>query len=285
MLNSTIHIPAYFEDDIFQLENATLFQVDSHSVIANDLKSFLSQDSKTKMLPLESLLNRIQANRQDVLCPESFSFSDYIPVKSCAYDYEGNWKTFLEVHLDNYHVDPFHPGLSCFSDSLAIKWSVGQGYCAHAVPLRPSFNPKGSDLYKQWHAKSTRLAQLGIPHSGITWLTIYPNIIIEWYPHILVVSKIWPKSPTCYANTCEFYCHQKAMAIEPDLPTIAIAAFQETVQEDMEIIRRIEEGRKCLFKQGDDESGPYQSLLEVGIAHFHEYILKNAYGLTNTLSS
>src|SRR5690606_10680516 len=40
-----------------------------------------------------------------------FDFSDYVlddvEVHQCNY----NWKTFIEVYLEGYHVEPFHPGL------------------------------------------------------------------------------------------------------------------------------------------------------------------------------
>jgi phenylpropionate dioxygenase-like ring-hydroxylating dioxygenase large terminal subunit len=32
---------------------------------------------------------------------------DHVEVHECAY----NWKTFIEVYLEDYHVGPFHPGL------------------------------------------------------------------------------------------------------------------------------------------------------------------------------
>ena len=40
-----------------------------------------------------------------------FDFGDYVldhvEVHQCNY----NWKTFIEVYLEDYHVGPFHPGL------------------------------------------------------------------------------------------------------------------------------------------------------------------------------
>jgi len=35
---------------------------------------------------------------------------DHIEVHECDY----NWKTFIEVYLEDYHVEPFHPGLGSF---------------------------------------------------------------------------------------------------------------------------------------------------------------------------
>jgi phenylpropionate dioxygenase-like ring-hydroxylating dioxygenase large terminal subunit len=35
---------------------------------------------------------------------------DHVEVHECDY----NWKTFIEVYLEDYHVVPFHPGLGSF---------------------------------------------------------------------------------------------------------------------------------------------------------------------------
>ena len=34
----------------------------------------------------------------------------------------------------------------------------------------------------------------------------------------------------------------------------------------------MQEGRRALYKQGRNEAGPYQTPLEDGMAHFHEFI-------------
>ena len=49
------------------------------------------------------------------------------------------------------------------------------------------------------------------------------------------------------------------------------AAYMETCVEDDEIALRMDAGRKALMERGDDESGPYQSPMEDGMQHFHEW--------------
>jgi len=36
---------------------------------------------------------------------------DHVEIHECDY----NWKTFIEVYLEDYHVEPFHPGLAALS--------------------------------------------------------------------------------------------------------------------------------------------------------------------------
>jgi choline monooxygenase len=41
--------------------------------------------------------------------------------------------------------------------------------------------------------------------------------------------------------------------------------------EDDEIAERMDAGRRALLERGDDEAGPYQSPMEDGMQHFHEW--------------
>ena len=46
----------------------------------------------------------------------------------------------------------------------------------------------------------------------------------------------------------------------------------ETAAEDDEIAERMDEGRRALYKAGKNEVGPYQSPMEDGMQHFHEFL-------------
>jgi phenylpropionate dioxygenase-like ring-hydroxylating dioxygenase large terminal subunit len=62
-----------------------------------------------------------------------FDFSGYmldrIEVKECAY----NWKTFIEVYLEDYHVGPFHPGLGQFVTTDNLRWQFSDRYSVQTV--------------------------------------------------------------------------------------------------------------------------------------------------------
>jgi phenylpropionate dioxygenase-like ring-hydroxylating dioxygenase large terminal subunit len=42
-------------------------------------------------------------------CKQDFNFTDYILDRVTVDEYNFNWKTFIEVYLEDYHVGPFHP--------------------------------------------------------------------------------------------------------------------------------------------------------------------------------
>ena len=57
----------------------------------------------------------------------------------------------------------------------------------------------------------------------------------------------------------------------------------ETCAEDDEIALRMDAGRRALAQRGDDERGPYQSPMEDGMHHFHEWYRKGMAEMAPTL--
>ena len=48
-----------------------------------------------------------------------------------------NWKTFIEVYLEDYHVAPFHPGLGNFVTCDDLTWQFGDWYrCSESASRR-----------------------------------------------------------------------------------------------------------------------------------------------------
>ena len=47
---------------------------------------------------------------------------DSVQLHECDY----NWKTFIEVYLEDYHVAPFHPGLGQFVTCEDLRWEFGR---------------------------------------------------------------------------------------------------------------------------------------------------------------
>jgi len=58
---------------------------------------------------------------------------------------------------------------------------------------------------------------------------------------------------------------------EPEFVQAEQAAYMETAKEDDEIAERMDAGRKALYGRGRNEVGPYQSPMEDGMQHFHEF--------------
>ncbi|MGV3654327.1 MAG: aromatic ring-hydroxylating oxygenase subunit alpha [Noviherbaspirillum sp.] len=195
---------------------------------------------------------------------------DHVEVHECDY----NWKTFIEVYLEDYHVEPFHPGLGNFVTCDDLAWEFGDGYSVQTVGLNHGLRKPGTPAYRKWHEQVLRFNDGRLPPHGAIWLTIYPNIMVEWYPHVLVVSTLWPKGPQKTTNVVEFYYPEEIALFEREFVEAERAAYMETCVEDDEIALRMDAGRRILLDRGVNEVGPYQSPMEDGMQHFHEWYRK-----------
>ena len=202
---------------------------------------------------------------------------DHVELHQCNY----NWKTFIEVYLEDYHVGPFHPGLGNFVTCDDLKWQFGGEYSVQTVGLAPSFGKPGSDVYRQWHEVLLKYREGKLPERGAIWLTYYPHIMVDWYPHVLTVSTLHPIGVDKTLNMVEFYYPEEIVAFEREFVEAQRAAYMETAIEDDEIAERMDAGRKALMQRGDNEVGPYQSPMEDGMQHFHEWY-RHAMGLRVT---
>jgi choline monooxygenase len=186
--------------------------------------------------------------------------------------YNFNWKTFIEVYLEDYHVEPFHPGLAQFVDCNDLKWEYGEHYSVQTVGLKQSLAKPGSPVYAKWHEVVKNFRHGEDPPHGAIWLTLYPNVMVEWYPHVLVVSKVMPNGPEKCINVVEFYYPEEIYHFEREFIDAERAAYAETAVEDEEICQRMHDGRRKLVAEGREEHGPYQSPMEDGLKHFHQWV-------------
>ena len=202
---------------------------------------------------------------------QSLDFSGYVFDRAVVHECNYNWKTFVEVYLEDYHVGPFHPGLGQFVTCDDLAWEWGKEFSVQTVGLSRGFDQPGSATYKRWHDAVTKFRQGVPPPHGAIWLTYYPNVTVEWYPHTLVVSSLWPQSVDKTINVVEFYYAEEVALFEREFIEAQQAAYMETCVEDDEIAVRMDAGRKALVEQGRVEVGPYQSPMEDGMQHFHEW--------------
>jgi choline monooxygenase len=202
-------------------------------------------------------------------------FSEYVFDRVEVTDYPFNWKTFIEVYLEDYHVEPFHPGLGNFVDCGNLKWEFGDAYSVQTVGVKNSLLKAGTPTYDRWQSVVRQFRGGQDPDYGAIWLTYYPNVMIEWYPHVLVISTVVPTGPEQTRNVVEFYYPEEIYHFEREFIEAEQQAYSETAAEDEEICVRMTEGRKRLWREGREEHGPYQSPMEDGMQHFHEWVRRN----------
>jgi phenylpropionate dioxygenase-like ring-hydroxylating dioxygenase large terminal subunit len=192
---------------------------------------------------------------------------DRVEMHECNY----NWKTFIEVYLEDYHVGPFHPGLGSMVSCDDLRWQFKDNYSVQTVGIANRLGKAGSPVYERWQNALLQYSNGSEPKYGAIWLTYYPNVMVEWYPHVLTVSTLYPAGPQKTMNMVEFYYPEEIAAFEREFVQAQQAAYMETCVEDDEIAERMDAGRKALMQRGDNEVGPYQSPMEDGMQHFHEW--------------
>ncbi len=187
-----------------------------------------------------------------------FDFTNYHLDKINIEHYSFNWKTFIEVYLEDYHVGPFHPGLNQFVDCNVLKWDFGGHYSAQTVGYKPAPDKYASPVYQRWQAQVSQYHGETLPAKGAIWMVLYPFLMIEWYPNVLVVSHLVPTGLESCTNVVEFYYSEDIALFEREYIAAQQAAYAETAIEVQEICQRMHDGRKALFAQGLDQHGPYQ---------------------------
>ena len=201
-------------------------------------------------------------------------FAGYVFDRAELHECNYNWKTFIEVYLEDYHVGPFHPGLGQFVTCDDLRWEFKDNYSVQTVGVANRLGKAGSPVYERWQNALLKYRNGEPPQYGAIWLTYYPHIMVEWYPHVLTVSTLHPMGPNKTMNMVEFYYPEEIAAFEREFVEAQQAAYMETCIEDDEIGERMDAGRAALLARGDNEVGPYQSPMEDGMQHFHEWYRK-----------
>lgn len=208
-------------------------------------------------------------------CKTDFDFTGYQLHSVDIAHYNFNWKTFIEVYLEDYHVGPYHPGLNQFVDCGDLAWDFGEHYSVQTVGFRAMPHQHATPAYQRWQKAVRNYRQPVTAQTpakyGAIWMAYYPLLMVEWYPNVLVVSHIIPQGVDACMNVVEFYYPEDIALFESEYVAAQKAAYNETAIEDQDICQRMHDGRRALFAQGLDERGPYQHPMETGLAHFHQW--------------
>ncbi len=201
-----------------------------------------------------------------------FDFNGYLFDRAEIIELKQNWKTFIEVYLEDYHVATYHPGLGNFVTCEDLRWEITPRYSVQTVGVSNRLSRPGTPVYAKWHQAVRDFSKGEEPKYGAIWMLYYPNVMLEWYPHCLVVSTLIPRSPQHTSNVVEFYYPEEIVLFEREFARAEQAAYRETAREDDQIAQLIDRGRRALLERGENDAGPYQSPMEDGMMHFHEYL-------------
>ncbi len=178
---------------------------------------------------------------------------DRVELHECNY----NWKTFIEVYLEDYHVGPFHPGLGSFVTCDDLRWEFNRHYSVQTVGVANRLGQRrqpglpelaGAAAASTATASRPSTARSGSPTTRTSWSSGTRTCS--------TVSTLHPVGPQKTLNMVEFYYPEEIAAFEREFVEAQQAAYMETCVEDDEIAERMDAGRRALMQRGDNESRP-----------------------------
>lgn len=210
---------------------------------------------------------------------QSFPFYKWMDLENMQFhktyseDFNCNWKHYVEVFAENYHVPFVHPGFSQFVDLNLLEWFQHERYTGQIFKMSANKND-GANLtpkFKHWHKLLTDYYKNDLPpYAGILML-YYPNIIIECYPLCMAVGTIHSIGPEKFVSHVDFFHHQDIIKNRPDIILAAEEALNETELEDKEMCRQLAAGRKISNQSKSSIIGPIHSELEKGLSDFYRF--------------
>jgi phenylpropionate dioxygenase-like ring-hydroxylating dioxygenase large terminal subunit len=202
------------------------------------------------------------------------SATEYVLERVDEEEHDLNWKVFLEVYLEDYHIGVVHPGFRAFVDPADIRGALqsfgGERFFCEQVhvrwPLPPAATPKFAAYQK---VLLDVLAGRRPPFAAI-WLCLFPGQLIEWYPFTMVVTTYTPLSPTRTRLRSEYYIDREIAETRRDYVETGLAVLDEVTGEDHGAAVALHTGRAAMHRRGENAQGPYQLPMEQGLKRFHD---------------
>jgi phenylpropionate dioxygenase-like ring-hydroxylating dioxygenase large terminal subunit len=202
------------------------------------------------------------------------STADYVLERVDEEEHELNWKSFLEIYLEDYHIGVVHPGFRALVDPNDVRAAVntvgGDRFYCEQVNVRWPLPPAGSPLFAEYQKVLMDVLGGRRPPYAAIWLCLFAGQLIEWYPFCVVATTYTPLSPTRTRLRSEYYFDREIAAERRDYVAIGLATLDEVTGEDHHAAVALQNGRRAAYERGDDRQGPYQLPMEQGLKRFHD---------------
>jgi choline monooxygenase len=185
-----------------------------------------------------------------------------------------NWKVFLEIYLEDYHIGAVHPGFRAFVEPADVRGALqaigGERFFCEQVNVRWPPAPAGSPLFAEFQEILLDVLGGRRPPFAAIWLCIFPGQLIECYPFCVIATTYWPLSPARTRLRSEYYFDPQVATTRRDYIEVGLAVLDEVTAEDQHAAQLMQQGREALYRRGDDYQGPYQMPMEQGLRRFHD---------------
>jgi choline monooxygenase len=185
------------------------------------------------------------------------------------YEFGCTWLDYINVSVDANHVPFVHPGLSAWIDCSNPEIVYGDGWSTQKAFFKDGSGAPG--LAGAWW----RTLVERFPNAAgecAWWAHVYPNVVIEHYANLFAsVAVVEPTNAGCVIHE-DIWVNGK-QAEDTELRNAFSEMYPEIEHEDQVITLAQQSGRNLLTSMGLSDSGPYQNPTELGMEHFHQWLL------------
>lgn len=202
------------------------------------------------------------------------SVADYVLERVDEEEHDLNWKVFLEIYLEDYHIGVVHPGFRAFVDPADVRGALqavgGERFFCEQVNVRWPPAPAGTPLFGEFQKILMDVLGGARPPFAAIWLCLFNGQLLEWYPFSMVATTYTPLSPTRTRLRSEYYVDRRIAETRRDFVEVGLAVLDEVTGEDHAAGETLQRGRQALYERGENQQGPYQEPMEQGIRRFHD---------------
>ncbi len=200
--------------------------------------------------------------------------SNYVLERVDEEEHDLNWKVFLEVYLEDYHISAVHPGFRAFVDQTDLRGAFqavgGDRFFCEQVHVRWPLPQAATPLFAEYQKVLMDVLSGRRPPYAAIWMCLFAGQLVEWYPFTMVATSYTPLSPTRTRLRSEYYFDRQISETRRDYVKTSLAVLDEVTGEDQEAAQKLQNGRNALHASGENAQGPYQMPMEQGLRCFHD---------------
>jgi len=200
--------------------------------------------------------------------------TDYVLERVDEEEHDLNWKVFLEVYLEDYHIGAVHPGFRAFVDPTDLRGALqavgGEQFFCEQVHVRWPLPQAGTPVFAEFQKVLMDVLAGRRPPYAAIWMCLFSGQLIEWYPFTLIVTTYTPITPRRTRLRSEYYFDRTIAETRRDYVETGLAVLDEVTGEDQAAAQKLQNGRAALHASGENLQGPYQMPMEQGLRRFHD---------------
>ncbi len=186
--------------------------------------------------------------------------SAYVLERVDEEEHDLNWKVFLDVYLEDYHISAVHPGFRAFVEPTDLRGALqtvgGERIFCEQVNVRWPLPPAATPVFAEFQKVLMDVLAGRRPPFAAIWMCLFSGQLIEWYPYTVVVTTYTPLSTTRTRLRSEYYFDREIAETRRDYVETGLAVLDEVTSEDHAAAVKLHSGRRCALRPRRESAGP-----------------------------